>query len=216
MEMPPLVFVSDETSIPSRFDVPYRKVKAYVDSFLTAKHPFRKGAICPFVPLAVNHRTINYAVLGDIEVGESVEKVSRLLDAFIDFRARVVHSYSALMIIFEECFPIEKLIAIQHLCKPICIEKHVMIGATYPANRSPSLHNPNYFPLRTPMPCLVMRDLSASDLVFLDPAQYEIPQRVSFLRVFISRFERSPSPFDAVQVAKAREILNGYIEVGGC
>ncbi|MCY1548476.1 hypothetical protein D9M68_845910 [compost metagenome] len=75
---------------------------------------------------------------------------------------------------------------------------------------APSLHSEKYFPLRTPSPILVLRDLTPSDLVFLEPGHYSSWAKYGFLRSFIKEFSSSNSGYAKRQVDLARQLMNKY------
>ncbi len=68
-----------------------------------------------------------------------------------------------------------------------------MLGALYKESQAPSLHSDKYFPLRTPTPIFVMRDLTIHDLQFMHPNHYSTFSKIKFLNSFIRKFSKSPS-----------------------
>ena len=58
---------------------------------------------------------------------------------------------------------------VQQELKGKFIEKGLMIGEFHKANNSSGLRNPNFYPLRTPYPCLAIRYMVASDIAFMTP-----------------------------------------------
>lgn len=51
--------------------------------------------------------------------------------------------------------------------KPSFVEAGMMLGEFYSENESPGLYNPDFRPLRSPIPLFVYRRLVPNDLVFL-------------------------------------------------
>lgn len=188
----------------------YPGVSEYVTEFLCAPHPYRKGAMCPFVPVALKKDHIFYSCIKIGNVTDAVKKVFEFIDYYLALKEKCDIFSSSLIVLFENSYPIEDLIEIQYQCKEICIQRYLMIGALYPTNQSPSLHNASYYPLRTPSPVLVLRDLTASDLIFLDPSHYNIKKRIGFLKSFIRRFESAKSESIVQQLDSARALLGSY------
>lgn len=111
---------------------------------------------------------------------------------------------------FPEDYSIKKLSDIHYLSKIFCIDNYIMIGATFKDNNAPSLHSDEFFPLRTLTPCLILRDLTVHDLLFLDPEHYAIDKRIRFLSKFIERFEDGMKAKENDEVLKAKDLLNEY------
>jgi hypothetical protein len=120
---------------------------------------------------------------------KSDQDLQKLITHCVDYyKGRTGDSFKALIILFEQDFDILRLLRAHIDTKVFCIKNEVMIGALYRDSDAPSLHSSNYFPLRTPIPTLVLRDLTAHDLQFLSPGHYGILARLKFLNVFIRKF----------------------------
>ena len=87
------------------------------------------------------------------------------------------------------------------------VRRGLMLGEFHLRNNSPGLRNKNFFPLRTPVPCLALRHMVPTDLAFLDVSKYEPETRVSFLESFLSVFGKDKVYKNAPEVVKAREAL---------
>merc|ERR1712023_588819 len=77
---------------------------------------------------------------------------------------------------------------VQSACKPFFVRRGLMLGEFHLRNNSPGLRNKNFFPLRTPLPCLAIRHMVPSDIAFLDVESYDLTLRVSFLKSFLNVF----------------------------
>ncbi|WP_330109783.1 DUF6875 domain-containing protein [Methylophaga thalassica] len=188
----------------------YKEVKRYVEEFLTADHPFRKGPVCPFVPAALKQNNIEYINLMSSSFDEVLLTIQLLIPAYLKYRENKQSSICSFIFILDDDFPIDDLLIIHHALKPESIKNGVMIGATYPTNNASSLHKNEFYPLRTPSPCIIFRDLTVHDLIFLDPAQYSIDERIIFLSSFINKFGKHKAPMHIEQVAIAQKLLNQY------
>ena len=69
---------------------------------------------------------------------------------------------------------------------------------------SAGLRNPNFFPLRTPHPCLVIRHMVPTDIVFM--TKYPPQKRMRFLAAYLADQEGKLEPEEE---AEAREALRG-------
>lgn len=170
----------------------YEGVLPYIKNFLCSPHPDRKGNVCPFVPAAVKRDTIyfSYFFEDDSKVDflqHSKDFIKKSIIFYIKKKEQSKY-FGALIILFPHDYDILKLLEIHLINKQQCVENQLMIGALWDKNQAQSLHNPNFFPLRTPTPILVIRDLTIHDLIFLDPKYYNIKMRIQFLNTFIKKF----------------------------
>ncbi|WP_051785864.1 DUF6875 domain-containing protein [Endozoicomonas numazuensis] len=107
-------------------------------------------------------------------------------------------------------FDLKKLLQLQRKGKVKYVKRQLMIGATYSINQSPSIHCPDYYPLRTETPCLIVRALTVDDLVFLNPEHYSIFKRITFLKTFIEMFKDSKPKNIKKQVNSAKNLIQSY------
>ncbi|WP_460121000.1 DUF6875 domain-containing protein [Pseudomonas sp. S2_C03] len=192
-------------------------VMPYLRIFLTAPHPHRKGVMCPFMPKALTDNNIH---LTYFETHNSDGQLLELIRSCVAFyKQRSNPSFGAVIILLEREFDIARLLRIHVSAKPDCIREELMIGALYKDSQAPSLHANNYFPLRTPSPTLVIRDLTAQDLQFLTPGHYGIFSKLNFLNSFINKFSGAQlKGYAKVKVTEAVLIRRRYrllLGVGG-
>ena len=64
----------------------------------------------------------------------------------------------------------------------------VLSGEFHAANNATSLRNPNFFPLRTPYPCLAVRHMVPGDFVFMTLDNYDKSLQRQLLRSFLDVF----------------------------
>lgn len=202
---------SDELILPDFAKYSYKEVLPYITNFLCSPHPFRKGSLCPFVPSAVKYDRIFFTFF-DEEI--TIEKSKEFIKECIDFYFNTNKNkriFGAIIILFPENFNIENLLKIHFLNKEQCVVKSLMLGALYKNNQAQSLHNSDYYPLRTPTPIIVIRDMVPSDIIFLDPKLYNIKKRLKFIEVYINKFQ--PIVRDEIsknQINEAIKIRNLY------
>jgi len=177
---------------------PLGAIVEWVHSFLARPHPHlgRHGSVCPFVPVALGLNTIWMAEVA--ETTPSLERVSAIITEYRDvfLQTEPTRGPDALNKAFLVIFPaltadgadgaaiIDK---IQASLKRYFVQMGLMLGEFHSKNESPGLRNPNFRPLRSPIPMLAIRHMVESDLPFLIRETYSPEQRSSFLRSYLFR-----------------------------
>lgn len=194
--------------VPKWVETCYLGVLPYITDFLTSKHPRRKGAVCPFVPAAVKTGHIFFTYFDFEGVVHWDECITQCLNVFED---EIGDRDGAVIILLSPDVPIEDVLKTHVRNKLKCIKRSVMLGVLYRENSAASIHDSLYFPLRTPTPILVMRNMTSSDLLFLDPGHYSRRDRMGFLSVFIRNYRRVSSFSVQLEVKKAKRLFNKHI-----
>jgi hypothetical protein len=91
----------------------------------------------------------------------------------------------------------------QKKLKPNFVEEGLMLGEFHLRNNATGLHNEHFFPLRTPYPCLAIRHMVPSDIVFLNPAEFPPELRVRMISTFLSKFGDKAANDSQTEVARA-------------
>ncbi|NDJ23809.1 hypothetical protein GS682_19615 [Nostoc sp. B(2019)] len=178
-------------------DIPHLiEIMEWVKSFLGRHHPDlgRSGPVCPFVPHALKSNSIQMAVIRakNLDSQQLEEIVRRYRDLFLEIapKEKELAINKAFLLIFPDVQIQEtsKLIdGIQQKLKPSFVESGLMIGEFHKRNESSGLHNPNFRPLRSPIPLLAIRFMVESDLPFLispdDPYL-----RIRYLEAYLKHF----------------------------
>lgn len=187
----------------------HQAVVPYVRDFLTAPHPYRSGTMCPYIPAALRSGSIHFAA------GETDASTRRLLattQALIEKFSveRTPGVPSALIILFPADHPLRNLLHIHRQVKVWCVRRRLMVGVLSPVSDAWSIHSRDFFPLRTPVPTLVVRDMALFDTDFLVDGPYSLPDRVAFLQTYLHRFngERHAA---RPEVRRARELYQRYV-----
>jgi len=158
----------------------------YLTQFLTSRHPHRGGVMCPFMPKALENDDIFVSLF---DANMSVSHLQESLKACIDFfKQRESLGHGAIVIMFAPSADLVKLHQLHVAGKLLCMEKDLMLGLLYRDSSAPSLHSHDYFPLRTPTPTMVIRDLTSQDLQFLTPDHYGTKEKIRFLNSYIKKF----------------------------
>ncbi len=195
-------------------DLPYLiEIMEWVKNFLGRPHHNlgRPGAVCPFVPYSLKSNSIRLAVIHtqDLYPEQLEDVVGRYRDIFLemDVKEQELAINRAFLLIFPD-IDIEdasKLVdSIQQKLKPLFVESGLMIGEFHKRNETPGLHNPNFRPLRSPIPLLAIRFMVEADLPFLEsPADPRL--RIRYLEAYLKRFGHKFT--DATKFKNAHQAL---------
>ena len=187
----------------------YNELLPYITTFLTSKHPFRKGVVCPFMPAALKNDEVYFSSMGISDTGKCIEAVKNMIE---HFRSAKRIGGAAAILIFDPDQEILPLLQTHIRMKKQCIRKNLMIGVLFKDSDAPSLHDDSFFPLRTPTPVIVIRDLTPSDLQFLQPDHHSILDKVAFLRSYIKKLSKEKNKTKAMlqSLADAKNIKRKY------
>lgn len=171
------------------------EIADWVRQFLGNPHPDlgRSGPVCPFVPEALSRDTLKLVVVhlppGDREKG--IEDTVRGYQQYfteMEPTGKDGRIFKTLLMIFPEVMTEDapKLIdAVQRRLKAEFVEQGLMLGEFHEKNMCPGLHNDNFFPLRSPIPMLVVRHMVSSDILFLNRPEYDTGTRLRFIRAYL-------------------------------
>jgi len=191
-------------------------VRDWIRRFLARPHPQlgRGGSVCPFVPIALGLDTIWMAEVA--ETMPSFERISEIITEYrnVFLKTEPTSGSEAINKTFLVVFPslaangaegaaiIDK---VQASLKKYFVDMGLMLGEFHAANESPGLRNPDFRPLRSPIPMLAIRHMVESDLPFLIRETYAPQERSSFLRAYLFRLGGTLSQ------VKFNEALDGLI-----
>ncbi len=189
---------------------------AWVRQFLAKPHPDlgRPGPVCPFVQHALNQNTIWMQVFRmEQPTTAAIEHyVGRYRDIFLtlepnDERSRI---NKTILLIFPDVCADDApqfIDGVKYRLKRYFVEAGLMLGEFHERNPSGGLHNPDFRPLRSPIPMLAIRYMVEGDLPFLMMSTDTASQREAFLRAWLDRFgttaesKRRQSALDALATA---------------
>lgn len=163
-------------------------VRPYLEEFLVARHALRAGPVCPFMPSALRAHQVFFAV-GDTARGSRLEsrrtmEIARRVWAGEKGKYR----YSALVILYPVSSSSEFVSEVQRRAKVAAIRE-------------------SYFPLRTPVPTIVYRDMVPFDLLFLNEPRFSARRRAEFLRRYIEQYENAKYGWEREGIESARQQL---------
>ena len=178
-------------------DLPYLiEIMEWVKSFLSRHHPDlgRPGPVCPYVPHAFKSNSIEMAVIRtkNYESWQIEEIVGNYRDIFLELakNQKEATTTKAFLLVFPDVHiedTTQIIDSIQQKLKPLFVESGLMIGEFHRRNQSPGLHNPNFRPLRSPIPLLAIRFMGEFDLPFLQ-SPYDPYLRIRYLEAYLKYF----------------------------
>jgi hypothetical protein len=181
---------------------------AWAVSYLTNPHPElgRSGPVCPFTRPALRKDTFFLTVYhgSDLRREDVVEVVRAYRDWFLEMEPREGRDapYKTINIIFPDISTedaIELIEDTQTSLKPEWVPHGVMIGEFHPGPpRKAGLWNPDFRPLKSPVPLMSIRFMVPTDFAFLR----DTPE---LMTAYLERFaDRIPAPMRADVEATAR------------
>jgi hypothetical protein len=169
--------VLDETGAPDigpELAASYRAIGRWISSYLMSAHAElgRSGDVCPFTAQAFRLDTIRIGV-SDAS-GADVGEITRLMRSCCrELRAIPCPESLRHFRTIGMGFPairdedgLENLRAVQTRLKAFALLRGLMIGRFHPNTDDPGLWNPDFRPLRSPIPILAIRYLVANDAPF--------------------------------------------------
>jgi hypothetical protein len=152
-----------------------RTVTAWTRSYLMSDHPElgRDGNVCPFTSMGARIDTLRFGV-SDATSKDTQRIHAELLQLFDEFDKipypRKMETYRAILIGFPNCGDPEGIAAlakVQKSLRLLSFRRARMIGVFHPQADAPGLWNPEFRPLRSPIPVIALRSLVVEDAAFV-------------------------------------------------
>lgn len=160
------------------------EVHQYIEEFLTAQHPARKGAVCPFVPPALARGDIRYSEV--IEQGKATIAVREACEYYLSERM-----HNGAVIIQLDGEDMRGLAPQMEELKKIAFDHGLLLGLFDRDNKGVSMHDERFHPFMSPKPILVVRNLHSSDIPLVPLRGYKIDNRIRFLEAYVKTFRSS-------------------------
>ncbi|WP_223807359.1 FAD-dependent oxidoreductase [Montanilutibacter psychrotolerans] len=167
----------------------------WVRTFLARPHPDvgRSGPVCPFTPTALALDTIWLTEITDRnpDPARLADVVGKYRDLFFEIEPRngSVAINKTILIVFPNLGADAAALIddVQRELKPSFVDLGLMLGEFHSRNESPGLRNPDFRPLRSPVPMVAIRLMVETDLPFLRRHIDEPTVRAAYLRSYLRR-----------------------------
>jgi len=176
VELPDLLLETPPERIAGSVD-PLRRIVAWAEEYLCRPHPElgREGPVCTFVQVAMKKGLFFLTVCRDRELDRpAIERtLVRYRDRFLAIAPQEGPdvAFKTILILFPDLRQedVPALIeGTQESLKPFYVEKGLMIGEFHAGPpKKAGLWNPDFRPLRSPVPMLVIRNMVPTDFAFL-------------------------------------------------
>jgi hypothetical protein len=151
-------------------------VADWIETFVVRSHEGlgRAGPVCPFVPGALERKTLWLAPekIADRDVSEAVELMSGYKRLLLDTRPTEGDDviYKVIVVVFTD-LPADRAQGVfddvlQHLAVPSYVEDGIVFGPFYEGNEGTAIYNASCRPFQSPVPFLFVRHGVISDWKF--------------------------------------------------
>jgi hypothetical protein len=153
-----------------------RTALEWAESYLAQPHPQlgRPGHVCPYVSPAMQAGTVRLGIVCGSPPAHDIDRaMNEYRRAFLDAAARNPRSryQLAFLVLFPDLAAEEAPAVIdgaQSRLKPAFVDQGLMVGQFHPGPPSePGIWNPDFRPLRAPIPLLAIRHMHPRDFPFL-------------------------------------------------
>jgi hypothetical protein len=153
-----------------------RAVADWIKAFVARPHKDlgRAGPVCPFVPGALERRTLWLAPeqVGDRGIPDVVELVNGYKGLFLDTQPVDGEDadYKVIVVVFAD-LPADRAqglfdAVLQQLAIPSYVEDGIVFGPFYEGNRGTAIYNASFRPFQSPVPFLFVRQGVIGDWKF--------------------------------------------------
>jgi hypothetical protein len=197
----PALHPADELLSRSPFDAPLSgrtaaetallaQVARWSKDFLTNPHPAlgRAGPVCPYVRASIQeHRFLLTLLQGAAaKQRETDHAILRLGRQFLQLEPTTGRGaqFKTIVILLPDLKELEAadiVNAIHQRLKQHFLQQGLMLGEFFKASSKPGLHNPQFRPLQSDTPLLVIRPMVPTDIAFLS-------DEAAFARTFLENF----------------------------
>ncbi|MEQ1975970.1 DUF6875 domain-containing protein [Xenorhabdus sp. SGI240] len=142
----------------------------------------RSGVVCPFSPTSMKKET--FWITEVKTKGMTEDKIKKhilnLLNLFLDKEPRTGDStqFKTIVSIWSDISPEENIARLHHEMKPLFLRNGLMLGEFFNLCSKGGLRNPNFKPLRSPVPLLVVREMLEFDIAFLSESKEHVSEYI--------------------------------------
>jgi hypothetical protein len=151
-------------------------VAGWIKTFVVKPHKDlgRAGPVCPFVPGALERKTLWLAPerIADRSVPDVVELINGYQRLFLDAQPTDGDdaTYKSFVVVFTDLSPGRARDffddVLQHLAVPSYVEDGFVMGGFYEGNEGTAIYNASFRPFTSPVPFLLVRQAVISDWKF--------------------------------------------------
>lgn len=154
---------------------PLRAVVSWLDDYLVKAHPElgRGGAVCPYTLIARKCGALRFheSSLGPAEDTQALELLRQAIEDLERIPAgRGDEQFQVIIIAFPNCESLEGLAMLQRILRQsrfVAMMRFRMLGFMHAGAEAEGLWNPDFRPLKAPLPLLVVRRLVETDAPFI-------------------------------------------------
>ncbi|MCA1214202.1 MULTISPECIES: DUF6875 domain-containing protein [Bacillus] len=204
--------VSLKQIIENQDNVTREEIKIVLDyiDFCSKPHPDKgaKGAICPFLPFAIQEDTIYCSF-----IEQYIEGVQQMRDIIkeravqfkeLKMKSEKVEKYKTLLIVFLNNKSLDNLLATVHReFKRQLVYEGLMIGDFYSTNSKSGLYSAKFTPLVCEVPMMAIRNLIKEDFPFLTSENDQREDKLEFLMGYKHSLENELNERELERVNKA-------------
>jgi hypothetical protein len=166
------------------------RVARWSNDFLTHSHPAlgRSGHVCPYVSGSIREHQFLLTLLDCAATmqRQTEEVMCRLGRHFLQLEPRAGRLAQPTIVVLFPDLPrwqtADIINGMHRRLKPQFLRHGLMLGEFYEDSCKPGLHNPEFRPLRSEVPLLVIRSMLLADIGFLSDTK-------DFARAFIETFK---------------------------
>ncbi|WP_368045777.1 DUF6875 domain-containing protein [Bacillus sp. C28GYM-DRY-1] len=178
--------------------------------FCSKPHPEKgaKGAICPFLPFAIEEDTI-YCSFIEEYVEDDQQMRDIIKESVVQFKELKMKSekpekYKTLLIVFLANKSLDNILATIHQeFKRLLVYDGMMIGDFYSTNSKPGLYSSKFKPLVCEVPMMAIRNLIKEDFPFLTSEHDRCEDKIEFLKGYKHSMGNELNERELTRVKKA-------------
>jgi hypothetical protein len=176
-----------------------KTIADWTRDFVAQPHPHlgRGGPVCPFVPPAIEHDTLWFAVehINHLSAGQAADVMKQYKDLFLNLDPRAEEEpekagKKTILVIFPD-LPEDKLgdylDGMQRPLRDEFVREGLMLGEFHPLSQAKGIHNNEFRPLRSPIPMLTIRHMVSTDWLFLS-------ENAEWAQAWFARFHDGENP----------------------
>ncbi|MEQ2026053.1 DUF6875 domain-containing protein [Xenorhabdus szentirmaii] len=183
---PKLIPISDVLSSDELNSSALKTIAQWCIDYLCHPHSElgRTGVVCPYSPIAIKKETfwlteIKTKGRKEEDIKRDIINLSSLFHKQEPWEGENTQ-FKTILSVWNDA-SIKDLVRLHQEVKPIFLHKGLMFGEFYSDCEKRGLWNSNFYPLRSPIPLLVVREMLEADIVFLS-------ESMAFVEEYIHKY----------------------------